>query len=192
LIEMYACEDARTVCMYVRHERTEDALRSGVDVPLSGIKPYTDTPWLSGSTLEQFLMRIMISQYCEYRLDPPRGPPMPLPSEQTPLSRDRSGGINAPDTLRAAAHMLSGRKDLKHANALAGLLQNRADDMEHNIAIWRCTKQDVPALIEKHYGIYLTAATAVLLHPRYNLTCTAPHQTNWNLRQSGGTPSPDC
>jgi hypothetical protein len=189
---MYACEDARTVCMYVRHERTEDALRSGVDVPLSRIKPYTDTPWLSGSTLEQFLMRIMISQYCEYRLDPPRGPPMPLPSEQTPLSRDRSGGINAPDTLRAAAHMLSGRKDLKHANALAGLLQNRADDMEHNIAIWRCTKQDVPALIEKHYGIYLTAATAVLLHPRYNLTCTAPHQTNWNLRQLGGTPSPDC
>jgi hypothetical protein len=73
--------------------------------------------------------------------------------------------MNAPDTLRAAAHTLSGRKDLKHANALAGLLQNRADDMEHNIAIWQCTKRDVPTLIEKHYGIYLTVATAVLLHP---------------------------
>jgi hypothetical protein len=91
---------------------------------------------------------------------------MPPPSEQTPLSQDRGGGIDPPGTLRAAAHTLSGHKDLEHANALAGLLQNRADDMEHNIAIWRCTKQDVPALIEKHYGIYLTIATAVLLRPR--------------------------
>ncbi len=106
---------------------------------------------------------------------------MPLPSEQTPLSRDRGGGINAPDTLRAAAHTLSGRKDLKHANALAGLLQNRADDMEHNIAIWRCTKRDVPTLIEKHYGIYLTVATAVLLHPR----TTSPALWHRRIIQAG-------
>jgi hypothetical protein len=91
---------------------------------------------------------------------------MPLPTEQTPLSPDRHGDINAPNILRAAARTLSERKDLEHANALAGLLQNRAGDMEHNIALWQCTKQDVPALIEKHYGIYLTVATAVLLYPR--------------------------
>jgi hypothetical protein len=96
----------------------------------------------------------------------PERPRTPLSNEQTPLtSQDRGGGMNTPDTLRAAAHTLSGRKDLEHANALAGLLQNRADDMEHNIVIWRYTKQDVPALIEKHYGIYLTVATAILLHP---------------------------
>lgn len=94
---------------------------------------------------------------------------MPLPSEQTPLSRDRSGGINAPDMLRAAAHTLSGRKDLAHANALAGLLQNRADDMERNIAIWRCAGQDIPALIAKYYGVYLTVARAVLSDPGYGL-----------------------
>jgi hypothetical protein len=104
---------------------------------------------------------------------------MPLPSERTSLSRDGSGGINAADTLRAAAHTLSERNDLKHANALAGLLQNRADDMEHNIAIWRCTKQDVPALIEKHYDIYLTVATAVLLYPRS--TSPAPR----HIRRTG-------
>jgi hypothetical protein len=92
--------------------------------------------------------------------------------------------MNTPDTLRAAASTLSGRKDLEHANALAGLLQNRADDMEHNIVIWRYTNQDVAALIEKHYGIYLTVATAILLQP----TSPAPHRSNCNLRQSGGTP----
>jgi hypothetical protein len=92
--------------------------------------------------------------------------------------------MNTPDTLRAAASTLSGRKDLEHANALAGLLQNRADEMEHNIVIWRYTNQDVAALIEKHYGIYLTVATAILLQP----TSPAPHRSNCNLRQSGGTP----
>jgi hypothetical protein len=72
--------------------------------------------------------------------------------------------MNAPDTLRAAAHALSERHDIEHANALAGLLHNRADNMEHNIVIWRRRQQDVPALIEKHYGVYLTVARAVLLH----------------------------
>lgn len=82
--------------------------------------------------------------------------------------------MNVPDTLRAAAHALSDRTDLAHAIALAGLLQNRADDMERNIAIWRRTGQDVPALIEKYYGVYLTVAQAVLSDPGYGLTCTAP------------------
>jgi len=54
------------------------------------------------------------------------------------------------------------------------LLQNRADDMECNIVIWRRTGQDVPALVEKHYGVYLTVAKAVLHNPRYSLDCTAP------------------
>lgn len=70
--------------------------------------------------------------------------------------------MDVPDTLRAAAHALSDRTDLEHATALAGLLQNRADDMERNKAIWRCTGQDVPALIAKYYGVYLTVARAVL------------------------------
>ncbi len=70
--------------------------------------------------------------------------------------------MDLPDTLRAAAHALSDRTDLEHATALAGLLQNRADDMESNIAIWRRTGQDVPALIAKYYGVYLTAARTVL------------------------------
>jgi hypothetical protein len=82
--------------------------------------------------------------------------------------------MNVPDTLRAAAHALSDRTDLDHATALAGLLQNRADDMERNIAIWRRTGQDVPALIAKHYGVYLTVAKAVLSDPHYGLTGTAP------------------
>ena len=60
--------------------------------------------------------------------------------------------MNPPDTLRAAAHALIGNHDVEHTNAVAGLLHNRAEDMEHNIAIWRCAGQDVPALIEKHYG----------------------------------------
>jgi hypothetical protein len=70
--------------------------------------------------------------------------------------------MDLPDTLRAAAHVLSDRTDLEHAAALAGLLQNRADDMESNIAIWRRTGQDVPDLIAKYYGVYLTAARTVL------------------------------
>ncbi|MGH3781301.1 MAG: hypothetical protein ACRDRO_11930 [Pseudonocardiaceae bacterium] len=82
--------------------------------------------------------------------------------------------MNVPDTLRAAAHALSDRTDLAHAPALAGLLHNRADDMERNIAIWRRTGQDVPALVEKYYGVYFTVARAVLLDPRYDHDCAAP------------------
>jgi hypothetical protein len=48
---------------------------SEVEFLFSRTKSYTNTPWLSGSTLERLLIRIMISQYCEYRIDPPRGPP---------------------------------------------------------------------------------------------------------------------
>lgn len=81
--------------------------------------------------------------------------------------------MNVPDTLRAAAHTLSDRTDREHAIALAGLLQNRADDMERKIAIWRRTGQDTPALIMKYYGVYLTVARAVLAAPRHGLTCPA-------------------
>ena len=70
--------------------------------------------------------------------------------------------MNVPDMLRAAAHALRDRTELHHGPALAGLLQNRADDMERNIVIWRRTGQDVPALVEKHYGVYLTVARTVL------------------------------
>ena len=70
--------------------------------------------------------------------------------------------MNVPDMLRAAAHVLRDRAELDHGPALAGLLQNRADDMERNIVIWRCTGQDVPALVRKHYGVYLTVARTVL------------------------------
>ncbi len=91
-----------------------------------------------------------------------------------PQIRDRGGGMNVSDTLRAAAHALSDRTDLGDATALAGLLQNRADDMERNIAIWRRTGQDVPALIAKYYGVYLTVARAVLSDPYYGLTSTVP------------------
>jgi hypothetical protein len=66
-----ACEDARTVCMYVRHQRTGYVLGSWVGIPFSRTKLYTYTPWRSGSTLEQFLMRIVINQYCQYRIDRP-------------------------------------------------------------------------------------------------------------------------
>ena len=82
--------------------------------------------------------------------------------------------MSGPDTLRAAAQALSDRTDLAHAPALAGLLHNRADDMERNIALWRRTGQDVPALVEKYYGVYLTVARAALLDPRHGLDCTAP------------------
>jgi hypothetical protein len=81
--------------------------------------------------------------------------------------------MNVPETLRAAAHALSDRTDREQAIALAGLLQNRADDLERNIAIWRRTGQDTPALIMKYYGVYLTVARAVLADPRYGLTCSA-------------------
>jgi hypothetical protein len=70
--------------------------------------------------------------------------------------------MNGPDTLRAAAHALRDCAELGHGSALAGLLHNRADDMERNIVIWRRTEQDVPALVEKHYGVYLTVARTVL------------------------------
>lgn len=70
--------------------------------------------------------------------------------------------MNGPDTLRAAAHALRDRAELEHGPALAGLLHNRADDMERNIVIWRRTEQEVPALVEKHYGVYLTVARTVL------------------------------
>lgn len=82
--------------------------------------------------------------------------------------------MDVPDTLKAAAHQLSECTDREHAPALAGLLQNRADDMERNIVIWRRTGQDTPALIMKYYGVYLTVARAVLSDPRYGLTGPAP------------------
>jgi hypothetical protein len=41
--------------------------------------------------------------------------------------------------------------------------------MERNIAIWRCAGQDIPALIAKYYGVYLTVARAVLSDPGYGL-----------------------
>jgi hypothetical protein len=72
--------------------------------------------------------------------------------------------MNGPDTLRAAAHALRDCAGLGHGSALAGLLHNRADDMERNIINWRRTGQDVSALVEKHYGVYLTAARTVLTH----------------------------
>ena len=81
--------------------------------------------------------------------------------------------MNGADTLRAAAQALSDRPDLAHAPALAGLLQNRADDMERNIMIWRRAGQDVPVLVESYYGVYLTVARAVLFDPRYGLDRTA-------------------
>jgi hypothetical protein len=69
--------------------------------------------------------------------------------------------MNVPDTLRAAAHALSDRTDLAHGPALAGLLHNRADDMERNVAVWQRTGQDVAALIEKYYGVYLTPFSSI-------------------------------
>ena len=81
--------------------------------------------------------------------------------------------MDVADTLRAAAQALSDRPDLAHAPALAGLLQNRADDMERNIAIWRRTGQDVPVLVERHYGVYLDVARTVLFDPLYSLDRTA-------------------
>ncbi|MDQ3900027.1 MAG: hypothetical protein M3319_06095 [Actinomycetota bacterium] len=73
--------------------------------------------------------------------------------------------MNAVDMLRAAAHALGGRDDLAHGPALAGLLQNRADDLERNIALWLRAGQDVPVLMERYYGVYLAVARAVLVDP---------------------------
>jgi hypothetical protein len=80
--------------------------------------------------------------------------------------------MTGPHTLRAAARALSDRTGSAHGPALAGLLHNRADDMEGNISLWRLTDQDVAGLIDKYYGVYLTVANAVLLDPRYGLDCT--------------------
>jgi hypothetical protein len=82
--------------------------------------------------------------------------------------------MNVVDTLRAAADALRDRTDLAHASALAGLLHNRADDMERNIVVWQRAGQDVPALVGNYYGVYLSVARAVLLTPRYGLDCTVP------------------
>jgi hypothetical protein len=89
-------------------------------------------------------------------------------SEGSPRSRDRGGGVSGPDMLRAAAHAVGDRTDLAHAPALAGLLHNRADDMERNMAFWGCARQDVAALVDKYYGVYLSVARAVLVDPRYS------------------------
>jgi hypothetical protein len=86
----------------------------------------------------------------------------------------RGDGMNGADTLRAAARALSDRTDLAHAPALAGLLHNRAEDLERNIALWRHTQQDIPALVESHYGAYLTVAKAVLLYRRYGRAYSTP------------------
>jgi len=82
--------------------------------------------------------------------------------------------MNVPNTLRAAAHALSDRTDVAHAPALAGLLQNRADDMERNFTIWQDAGHDIPTLVNKYYGVYLTVARAVLLDRSYGLDRTTP------------------
>jgi hypothetical protein len=87
-------------------------------------------------------------------------------SGQSLRNRDRGGGINLADTLRRAAHALSGRTDVAHAPALAGLLHNRADDMERNIVLWRRSAQNVHALAQQHYGVYLAIAEVALFGPR--------------------------
>jgi hypothetical protein len=76
--------------------------------------------------------------------------------------------VSGSDTLRAAAHALSDRADLPQGPALAGLLQNRADDMEWNMAVWGCTGQDVAALVDQYYGVYLSVARAVLVDAHYS------------------------
>jgi len=87
------------------------------------------------------------------------------------------------DTLRAAAQALGDCPGLAHAAALAGLLHNRADDMDRNITIWQRTGQDVPVLVETYYGVYLDVARAVLLDPRYVADCTVPSsRTSWDAQ----------
>jgi hypothetical protein len=46
--------------------------------------------------------------------------------------------------------------------------------MEHNIAVWECAGQHVSNLVEKHYGVYLAVARAILFDPRYGLDHSAP------------------
>jgi hypothetical protein len=70
--------------------------------------------------------------------------------------------MNVADMLRTAAQALSGRADLAHAGALAGLLRNRADDVERNIVVWERAGEDVPVLVERYYGVYLTVAKNIL------------------------------
>jgi hypothetical protein len=89
-----------------------------------------------------------------------------LASGQSRRRRDRDGGMNGADTLRAAAHALNDHADLAHAPALAGLLHNRADDMERNIALWRRCAHDIPTLVQQHYGMYLAVARVILVDPR--------------------------
>ncbi|HZS19649.1 MAG TPA: hypothetical protein VFA63_01540 [Pseudonocardiaceae bacterium] len=81
--------------------------------------------------------------------------------------------MNVVDILRAAAWALSARPDLARAAALAGLLQNRADDMERNIVVWERAGQDIPVLVERHYGVYLAVARTVLYDPSRDRRRTA-------------------
>jgi len=81
--------------------------------------------------------------------------------------------MNVADTLRAAAQALGARPDLAHAPALAGLLENRADDMERNIVVWKRAGQNVSVLAERHYGVYLAVARTILSDPHYDLDSTA-------------------
>lgn len=73
--------------------------------------------------------------------------------------------MNAVEILRTAARAISCGADCARpgAHALAGLFRNRADDMELNIALWQRAGQDVPALVNQHYGVYLAVAVAVLV-----------------------------
>lgn len=93
-------------------------------------------------------------------------------SGQPQRNRSERDDINVADTLRTAADALRDRTDLGHAPALAGLLYNRADDMEHNIALWRRSAQDVAALVEQYYGVYLAVARIVVLGPRCGVAGT--------------------
>jgi hypothetical protein len=36
------------------------------------------------------------------------------------------------------------------------------------MAFWGCARQDVAALVDKYYGVYLSVARAVLVDPRYS------------------------
>lgn len=41
-------------------------------------------------------------------------------------------------------------------------LQNRTDDIERNIVVWERAGQDIPILVESHYGVYLAVAKTIL------------------------------
>ncbi len=56
------------------HERTEDGAGSGMRFPFRGLNHTLHTMAVR-FYLNQLLMRIMISQYCKYRIDPLRGHP---------------------------------------------------------------------------------------------------------------------